>query len=157
MIYSLILLSCFFVGIPNASINSSFLRLNQLTCEIPSMLSSNFPSVFCLREQTALSVLKCRLNSREYSSPLMETSLNVHSFLMTTSPKCRVSRRAIWDNLYYLILYTVFFVIGYQQGAAVEDDGRDDRAMEFLLRIQVPALPHRWFLYGSFCCPLDSV
>ena len=45
----------------------------------------------------------------------------------------------------------------YQQGAAVEDDGRDDRAMEFLLRIQVPALPHRWFLYGSFCCPLDSV
>ena len=114
MIYSLILLSCFFVGIPNASINSSFLRLNQLTCEIPSMLSSNFPSVFCLREQTALSVLKCRLNSREYSSPLMETSLNVHSFLMTTSPKCRVSRRAIWDNLYYLILYTVFFVIGYK-------------------------------------------
>lgn len=93
MIYSLILLSCFFVGIPNASINSSFLRLNQLTCEIPSMLSSNFHSVFCLREQTALSVLKCRLNSREYSSPLMETSLNVHSFLMTTSPKCRVSRR----------------------------------------------------------------
>lgn len=33
----------------------------------------------------------------------------------------------------------------------------DDRAMEFLLRIQGPALPHRWFLYGSFCCPLDSV
>lgn len=83
MIYSLIPRFCFFVGIPNASINSSFFRLNQLTCETPSMLSSNFPSVSCLREQTAPSALKCLLNSREYSSPLMETSLNVHSFLIT--------------------------------------------------------------------------
>ena len=50
--------------------------------------------VSCLREQTAPSVLKCLLNnSREYSSPLMETSLNVRSFLITASPKFRVSRR----------------------------------------------------------------
>ena len=37
----------------------------------------------------------------------------------------------------------------YQQGAAVEDDGRDDRAMEFLLRIQVPAL----LIGGFFTAP----
>ena len=46
---------------PNASINSSFFRLNQLTCETPSMLSSNLLSVSCLREQTAPSALKCWL------------------------------------------------------------------------------------------------
>ena len=93
MSYSLIPRFCFFVGIPNASMNSFFFRLNQLMCETPSILRSNLSSAFCLREQTALSTLKCWLNSREYSSPLMETSLNVQSFLMTASPKFKVSRR----------------------------------------------------------------
>ena len=36
VIYNLIPLFCFLVGIPNDCINSSFLRLNQLTCETPS-------------------------------------------------------------------------------------------------------------------------
>ena len=65
LIYNLIPLFCFLVGNPNASINSSFLRLNQLTCETPSILKSQLPSVSCLREQTAPSALKCCLNSEE--------------------------------------------------------------------------------------------
>lgn len=90
LIYNLIPLSCFLVGTPNACINSSFLRLNQLTCETPSMLRLKLPSLSSLSEHIILSALKCWLNSREYSSPLMETSLNVHSFLITASPKFTV-------------------------------------------------------------------
>ena len=51
LIYSLILLFCFGFGIPIASLNLFIFFLNQLTCEIPSMLRPNLPSVFCLREQ----------------------------------------------------------------------------------------------------------
>ena len=52
-------------GSPNASINSSFLRLNQLTCETPSILRSNVPSEVSLSEQTEPSVLKSCRNSEE--------------------------------------------------------------------------------------------
>ena len=93
VIYNLIPLSCFLVGIPNDCINSYFLRLNQLTCETPSMLRLKLPSLSSLSEHIVLSALKCWLNSREYSSPLMETSLNMHSFLITASPKFCVSRK----------------------------------------------------------------
>ena len=52
LIYSLILLFCFVFGIPIASLNLFIFFLNQLTCEIPSMLRLNLSSVFCLREQS---------------------------------------------------------------------------------------------------------
>ena len=45
------------------------------------MLRLKLLSLSSLSEHIVLSALKCWLNSREYSSPLMETSLNVHSFL----------------------------------------------------------------------------
>ncbi len=93
IIYRLIPLFCFLIGTPSVSINSSFFRLNQLTCETPSMLRLKLPSLSSLSEHIVLSALKCWLNSREYSSLLMETSLNVHSFLMTASPKFRVFAR----------------------------------------------------------------
>lgn len=84
MIYNLISLFSPLVGTPSAFINSSFFHLNQLTCETPSMLMSNLSSISCLREQTVPSVLKCLLNnSQEYCLPLVKTSLNMHSFLMT--------------------------------------------------------------------------
>mgnify|MGYP003461741533 CR=1 FL=1 len=41
MIYNLISRFCFLLGNLRASINSSLLRLNQLTCETPSILKSN--------------------------------------------------------------------------------------------------------------------
>lgn len=91
--YSFIPLFCLGFGIPNASMNSSFFRLNQLMCETPSMLRLKLPSLSSLSDHIVLSALKCWLNSLEYNSPLMETSLNVHSFLITVSPKFRVSRR----------------------------------------------------------------
>lgn len=93
LIYNLISRFCFLVGAPNACINSSFFRLNQLMCETPSMLRLKLPSLSSFSEHIVLSALKCWLNSREYSSPLMETSLNVHSFLITASPKFSVSRK----------------------------------------------------------------
>lgn len=43
LIYNLIPLFCFLVGSLNASINSSFLRLNHLTCEMPSIFEIKFP------------------------------------------------------------------------------------------------------------------
>ena len=52
LIYSFILLFCLGFGIPIASLNSFIFFLNQLTCEIPSMLRLNLSSVFCLREQS---------------------------------------------------------------------------------------------------------
>lgn len=94
MIYRLIPLFCFLIGTPSVSINSSFFRLN------PDMRNAIYVEVeitllvlFNLSEHIVLSALKYWLNSREYSSPLMETSLNVHSFLMTASPKFSISRK----------------------------------------------------------------
>lgn len=43
----------------------SLSALNQLICETPSILSSNFPSSSSFSEHTVLSTLKCWLNSRE--------------------------------------------------------------------------------------------
>ena len=93
LIYNLIPLSCFLVGTPNACINSSFFRLNQLMCETPSMLRLKLPYLSSFSEHIVLSALKCWLNSREYSSPLMETSLKVHSLRIIPSSKPKRSRR----------------------------------------------------------------
>ena len=52
LIYNLIPLLCLGFGIPIASLNSSLLRLNQLTCETPSIVKSNLPFSPSLMEQT---------------------------------------------------------------------------------------------------------
>lgn len=65
MIYSLIPLFWLLVCGFSFSINSSFFRLNQLTCETPSMWRLYFPSLSSLSEHIVLSTLKCWLNSRE--------------------------------------------------------------------------------------------
>ena len=63
------------------------MRLNQLTCETPSMLRLKLPSLSSLSEHIVLSALKCWLNSQEYSSPLIEIPLNVHSFFGAGRPR----------------------------------------------------------------------
>ena len=42
LIYNLIPLFCLDFGIPIASLDSSLLRLNQLTCDTPSIVKSNY-------------------------------------------------------------------------------------------------------------------
>ena len=63
--YSLIPLFCLGFGIPIASLNSSLLRLNQLTCDTPSIVKSNFPLSSSLMEQIERLASKLWLNSEE--------------------------------------------------------------------------------------------
>ena len=65
LIYSCIPLFCLGFGIPIASLNSFIFFLNQLTCDTPSILKSNFPFSSSLMEHTARWVSKSRLNSEE--------------------------------------------------------------------------------------------
>lgn len=65
MIYSLISRFCIPTCGLGFSINSSFFRLNQLTCETPSMRRLNFPSLSSFSEHIVLSALKYWLNSQE--------------------------------------------------------------------------------------------
>lgn len=65
LIYKLIQRFCLLACGINFSINSSFFRLNQLTCETPSMWRLYFPSLSSLSEHIVLSALKCWLNSQE--------------------------------------------------------------------------------------------
>ena len=53
LIYSCIPLFCLGFGIPIASLNSFIFFLNQLICDTPSILKSNFPFSSSLMEQTA--------------------------------------------------------------------------------------------------------
>ena len=61
------------------SVSYTHLFLNQLICDTPSILKSNFPFSSSLMEQTARWVSKLWLNSEECSLPFMGTSLNVHN------------------------------------------------------------------------------
>ena len=72
LIYSCIPLFCLGFGIPIASLNSFIFFLNQLICDTPSILKSNFPFSSSLMEQTARWVSKPWLNSEECSLPFME-------------------------------------------------------------------------------------
>ena len=63
------------------------LLLNQLICDTPSILKSNFPFSSSLPEQTARWVSKPWLNSEECSLPFMGTSLNVHNLRIISSLK----------------------------------------------------------------------
>lgn len=65
LIYNLIPLFCLDFSIPIASLDSSLLRLNQLTCDTPSIVKSNFPFSSSLMEQTERLASKLWLNSEE--------------------------------------------------------------------------------------------
>lgn len=65
LIYKLIPRFCLLACGLSFSINSSFFRLNQLTCETPSMWRLKFPSLSSFSEHIVLSALKCWLNSQE--------------------------------------------------------------------------------------------
>ena len=93
LIYSCIPLFCLGFGIPIASLNSFIFFMNQLICDTPSILKSNFPFSSSLMEPTARWVAKPWLNSEECSLPFMGTSLNVHNLRIISSLKPKRSRR----------------------------------------------------------------